>query len=97
VTPGNQERKSSTEAPPSRFSKRATTGTRVPRETERLSGHTLQVTCSFKLEACVSPAPLTGTPDLKMGGTSNRLDETYVKGGAEWKYLYRRELRRADN
>lgn len=26
---------------------------------------------------------------LKMSGTSYRLDETYVKVGAEWKYLYR--------
>src|SRR5687768_3956086 len=33
VTPGNHERKSSTEAPPSRFSKSATTGTRVERKT----------------------------------------------------------------
>lgn len=28
-------------------------------------------------------------PHLKMGGTSYRLDETYVKVGTEWKYLYR--------
>jgi IS6 family transposase len=28
-------------------------------------------------------------PHLRMGGTSYRLDETYVKVGAEWKYLYR--------
>lgn len=28
-------------------------------------------------------------PHLKMSGTSYRLDETYVKVGAEWKYLYR--------
>jgi transposase-like protein len=28
-------------------------------------------------------------PYLKMSGTSYRLDETYVKVGAEWKYLYR--------
>lgn len=27
-------------------------------------------------------------PHLKMSGTSYRLDETYVKVGAEWKYLY---------
>jgi len=26
---------------------------------------------------------------LKMSGTSYRLDETYVKVGSEWKYLYR--------
>ena len=26
---------------------------------------------------------------LKMSGTSYRLDETYVKVGTEWKYLYR--------
>ena len=26
---------------------------------------------------------------LKMSGTSFRLDETYVKVGKEWKYLYR--------
>jgi len=28
-------------------------------------------------------------PHLKMSGTSYRLDETYVKVGAGWKYLYR--------
>jgi transposase-like protein len=28
-------------------------------------------------------------PHLKMSGTSFRLDETYVKVGTEWKYLYR--------
>jgi transposase-like protein len=28
-------------------------------------------------------------PHLKMSGTSYRLDETYVKVGAEWKYPYR--------
>lgn len=28
-------------------------------------------------------------PHLKMPGTSYRLDETYVKVGKEWKYLYR--------
>jgi transposase, IS6 family len=28
-------------------------------------------------------------PYLKMSGTSYRLDETYVKVGTEWKYLYR--------
>ena len=28
-------------------------------------------------------------PQLKMSGTSYRLDETYVKVGTEWKYLYR--------
>ena len=28
-------------------------------------------------------------PHLKMSGTSYRLDETYVKVGIEWKYLYR--------
>jgi transposase-like protein len=28
-------------------------------------------------------------PHLKMCGTSYRLDETYVKVGTEWKYLYR--------
>ena len=28
-------------------------------------------------------------PHLKMTGTSYRLDETYVKVGREWKYLYR--------
>ena len=28
-------------------------------------------------------------PHLKMGGTSYSLDETYVKVGTEWKYLYR--------
>jgi len=28
-------------------------------------------------------------PHLKMSGTSFRLDETYVKVGKEWKYLYR--------
>lgn len=28
-------------------------------------------------------------PDLKMSGTSYRVDETYIKVGAEWKYLYR--------
>ena len=28
-------------------------------------------------------------PHLKMSGTSYRLDETYVKVGAEWEYLYR--------
>lgn len=33
VMPGNHNRKSSTETPPSRFSKRAMTGTRVPRKT----------------------------------------------------------------
>jgi transposase-like protein len=28
-------------------------------------------------------------PHLRMGGTSYRLDETYVKVSKEWKYLYR--------
>jgi len=28
-------------------------------------------------------------PHLKMSGASYRLDETYVKVGTEWKYLYR--------
>lgn len=28
-------------------------------------------------------------PHLKMSGTSYRLDETYMKVGTEWKYLYR--------
>jgi len=28
-------------------------------------------------------------PRLKMSGTSYRIDETYVKVGAEWKHLYR--------
>ncbi|MFL6333330.1 MAG: DDE-type integrase/transposase/recombinase [Pyrinomonadaceae bacterium] len=28
-------------------------------------------------------------PHLKMGGTSYRLDETHVKVGTEWEYLYR--------
>jgi transposase-like protein len=28
-------------------------------------------------------------PHLKMSGTSYRLDQTYVKVGSEWKYLYR--------
>src|SRR5947208_9391174 len=28
-------------------------------------------------------------PYLKMSGTSYRIDETYVKVGREWKYLYR--------
>ncbi len=28
-------------------------------------------------------------PHLKMSGTSDRLDETYVRVGTEWKYLYR--------
>ncbi len=28
-------------------------------------------------------------PHLKMSGTSYRIDETYVKVGNEWKYLYR--------
>jgi transposase-like protein len=28
-------------------------------------------------------------PHLKMTGTSYRRDETYVKVGTEWKYLYR--------
>ena len=28
-------------------------------------------------------------PHLKMSGTSYRIDETYVRVGAEWKYLYR--------
>jgi len=28
-------------------------------------------------------------PIMKMSGTSYRLDETYVKVGTEWKYLYR--------
>jgi IS6 family transposase len=28
-------------------------------------------------------------PHLEMSGTSYRLDETYVKVGSEWKYLYR--------
>jgi IS6 family transposase len=28
-------------------------------------------------------------PHLKMTGTSYRIDETYVKVGTEWKYLYR--------
>ena len=27
-------------------------------------------------------------PHLKMSGTSYRLDETYVKVGTEWKYMY---------
>ena len=34
VTPGNHDRKSSREAPPSRFSNKATTGTRVWRKTQ---------------------------------------------------------------
>jgi transposase-like protein len=29
------------------------------------------------------------SPHLKMSGTSYRLDETQVKVGTEWKYLYR--------
>src|ERR671916_485619 len=29
------------------------------------------------------------TENLRMSGTSYRIDETYVKVGAEWKYLYR--------
>lgn len=28
-------------------------------------------------------------PHLKMSGTSYRLDETYIKVGTQWKYLYR--------
>lgn len=28
-------------------------------------------------------------PHLKMSGTSYRLDETYIKVGKQWKYLYR--------
>ena len=28
-------------------------------------------------------------PHLKMSGTSCRLDETYIRVGTEWKYLYR--------
>ncbi len=28
-------------------------------------------------------------PHLKVSGTSYRIDETYVKVGKEWKYLYR--------
>ena len=28
-------------------------------------------------------------PQLKMSGTSYRIDETYAKVGSEWKYLYR--------
>jgi transposase, IS6 family len=28
-------------------------------------------------------------PYLKMSGTSYRIDQTYVKVGTEWKYLYR--------
>lgn len=28
-------------------------------------------------------------PHLKMSGTSYRLDDTYVKTWAEWKYIYR--------
>ncbi len=28
-------------------------------------------------------------PHLKMSGTSYRVDETYIKVGTEWKYLYR--------
>ncbi|HEY0173827.1 MAG TPA: IS6 family transposase, partial [Pyrinomonadaceae bacterium] len=28
-------------------------------------------------------------PHLKMSGTSYRIDETYVKAGTGWKYLYR--------
>jgi transposase-like protein len=28
-------------------------------------------------------------PHLKMSGTSYRINETYVKVGCEWKYLYR--------
>jgi len=28
-------------------------------------------------------------PHLKMSGTSFRVDETYVKVGTQWKYLYR--------
>jgi transposase-like protein len=28
-------------------------------------------------------------PHLKMSGTPYRLDETYVKVGKSWKYLYR--------
>jgi IS6 family transposase len=28
-------------------------------------------------------------PHLKMSGTSSRIDETYVKVGTSWKYLYR--------
>ena len=31
----------------------------------------------------------TMRPHLKMSSTSHRLDETYVKVGTEWKYLYR--------
>jgi transposase-like protein len=33
-------------------------------------------------------------PHLKMSGTSYRLDETYVKVGTGWKYLYRAVRRR---
>jgi len=28
-------------------------------------------------------------PYLKLAGTSYRIDETYVKVGTQWKYLYR--------
>jgi transposase-like protein len=28
-------------------------------------------------------------PHLKMSGTSYHLDETYIKVGKQWKYLYR--------
>ena len=28
-------------------------------------------------------------PHLKLAGTSYRLDETYIKVGTQWKYLYR--------
>lgn len=28
-------------------------------------------------------------PHLKMSGTSYRIDETYIKVGVQWKYLYR--------
>jgi putative transposase len=28
-------------------------------------------------------------PHLRMSGASYRIDETYVKVGTEWKYLYR--------
>ncbi len=28
-------------------------------------------------------------PHLKLAGTSYRIDETYVKVGTQWEYLYR--------
>jgi transposase, IS6 family len=34
-------------------------------------------------------SPFKLRPHLKMSGTSYRIDETYVKVGTEWKYLYR--------